>query len=734
MSSFIIVSNRLPVSVTRVEGKLEFTVSSGGLATAMSSLAIKDQVWIGWPGIAEDDLTAAEKALITKELRKYNCHPVHLTSQQVAEFYEGYSNDTLWPIFHYFQAYAKFSHHYWAAYRAVNRRFLNAVKKMAAPDATIWIQDYQLMLLPVSVRNILPESKIGFFLHIPFPSYEVFRLLPERKEIIEGLMGADLLGFHIYDYARHFLSSANHILGTTSERGVIEYQGRRVQVDTFPIGIDYEKFRKTLNEKKTKAEIDRLSDRYKNQQLLLSVDRLDYSKGIMRRLEAFELFLSEHPEYIKKVTMLIIAVPSRTEVEAYKNLRDEIEQTVSRINGMYSTVDWSPISYQFQGLPFNDIVALYAKADVALVTPLRDGMNLVAKEYIASKRGRKGVLILSEMAGAADELHESLFVNPNDIRQLANTIHRALTMSKKEQIRRLRTMQARLSDYTVQRWGQDFLDELANAHRSHRGALSKRLSAAAIDTMLKSYSQAKSRLLLLDYDGTLHSFSNSISASSVRPSQRLKQQLKRISQQPNTKVCIVSGRPRKTLDEWFSDVPKLLLVAEHGAWIRKGDAWQQNTDHIDMSEVEKLMRSYASRTPGSIVEAKDFATVWHYRRVNPELAFIRNANLKRQLTQLVEGTDLGVYSGNKIIEVKPQMIHKGEIAKYLEVEYPSEFVFCAGDDYTDEHMFEALPKTAHTVKVGFGSTHAAHQVGRLERVLGIIEKMSTAPIAAKRKR
>jgi trehalose 6-phosphate synthase/phosphatase len=734
MSSFIIVSNRLPVSVTRVEGKLEFTVSSGGLATAMSSLAIKDQLWIGWPGIAEDDLTAAEKALITKELRKYNCHPVHLTSQQVAEFYEGYSNDTLWPIFHYFQAYAKFSHHYWAAYRAVNRRFLNAVKKMAAPDATIWIQDYQLMLLPGSVRNILPESKIGFFLHIPFPSYEVFRLLPERKEIIEGLMGADLLGFHIYDYARHFLSSANHILGTTSERGVIEYQGRRVQVDTFPIGIDYEKFRKTLNEKKTKAEIDRLSDRYKNQQLLLSVDRLDYSKGIMRRLEAFELFLNEHPEYMKKVTMLIIAVPSRTEVETYKNLRDEIEQTVSRINGMYSTVDWSPISYQFQGLPFNDIVALYAKADVALVTPLRDGMNLVAKEYVASKRGRKGVLILSEMAGAADELHESLFVNPNDIRQLASTIHQALTMSKKEQIRRLRTMQTRLSDYTVQRWGQDFLDELANAHRSHRGALSKRLSATAIDTMLESYSQAKSRLLLLDYDGTLHSFSNSISASSVRPSQRLKQQLKRISQQPNTKVCIVSGRPRKTLDDWFNDVPKLLLVAEHGAWIRKGDTWQQNTDHIDMSEVEKLMRNYASRTPGSIVEAKDFATVWHYRRVNPELAFIRNANLKRQLTQLVEGTDLGVYSGNKIIEVKPQMIHKGEIAKYLEVEYPSEFVFCAGDDYTDEHMFEALPKNAHTVKVGFGSTHAAHQVGRLERVLGIIEKMSTAPIAANRKR
>lgn len=732
MNSFIIVSNRLPVSVSRVDGKLEFSVSSGGLATAMSSLDVKDQLWIGWPGIAEDDLTAAEKAQITKELRKYNCYPVHLTAQQIADFYEGYSNDTLWPIFHYFQAYAKFSSNYWAAYRAVNRRFLAAIKKCAAEDATIWIQDYQLMLLPGATRALLPDAKIGFFLHIPFPSYEVFRLLPERREIIEGLMGADLLGFHIYDYARHFLSSANHVLGTTSERGVIEYQGRRVQVDTFPIGIDYAKFRQTLSEKKTKAEVDRLTERYKNQQLLLSVDRLDYSKGIMRRLEAYELFLTDHPEYIKKVTLLIIAVPSRTEVETYKNLRDEIEQTVSRINGMYSTVDWSPISYQFQGLPFNDIVALYAKADVALVTPLRDGMNLVAKEYIASKRGRKGVLILSEMAGAADELHESLFVNPNDTKQLAATIYRALTMSKQEQIRRLRVMQARLSDYTVQRWGQDFIEQLEHAHSSHRGALSKRLSSKTIDELVGSYQQAKSRLLLLDYDGTLHGFSTSISANSARPTQRLKQQLKRISEQPHTKVCIVSGRPRKTLDVWFRDIPKLILVAEHGAWIRKADKWRQNTEHIDMTKVRELMQSYASRTPGSIVEAKDFATVWHYRRVNPELAYIRNAYLKRQLAQLVEDTDLGVYSGNKIIEVKPQSIHKGEIAKYLEVEYPSEFIFCAGDDYTDEHMFEALPKTAHTVKVGFGSTHAVHQVGRLERILAIIEKMSKATIATKR--
>lgn len=726
MHNFVIVSNRLPVSVARVDGKLTFSMSSGGLATAMSSLEATDQIWVGWPGIAEDDLTSAEKAQITKELRKYNCYPVHLTSQNIADYYEGYANDTLWPLFHYFQAFGNFNDRYYAAYKTVNRQFLAAVRKCASPDATVWVQDYQLLLLPGLIRKSLPNSRIGFFLHIPFPSYEIFRLLPERRELIEGLMGADLLGFHIYDYARHFLSSANHILGTTSDHGAIEYKGRRVQVDTFPIGIDYAKFRATLSEKKTKQEIDILGERYKNQQILLSVDRLDYSKGIMKRLQAYEQFLCRYPQYMKKVTLLIIAVPSRTEVDTYKQLRDDIEQTVSRINGLYGTVDWAPISYQFQGLPFNDIVALYAKSDVALVTPLRDGMNLVAKEYVASKRGRKGVLILSETAGAADELHEAVFVNPNDTNRFAESIYKALTMPKAEQLRRLKIMQARLASYTVQHWGKDFIEQLNVAHQSHRGALSKRLTQANTKEIVESYEAATSRLILLDYDGTLHGFSNSISANAVRPGAKLRTQLRAIASHPHTHVCIISGRPRSTLEQWFGDIPHLLLVAEHGAWIRKSGKWHQNAQHHDMTQVRELLQSYAARTPGSIVEEKDFATVWHYRRVNPELAYVRNAGIRRELNQLVEDTELAVYSGNKIIEVKPRSIHKGEIAKLFDAEYPSDFVLCAGDDYTDEHMFEALNNQAHTIKVGFGSTHAHYQVGTLERVLDLVEKMSRA--------
>lgn len=726
MHNFVIVSNRLPVSVSRVDGKLEFNVSSGGLATAMSSLDMENQIWVGWPGIASDDLTPGEKSRITKELQKYNCHPVHLTKEQVADFYEGYANDTLWPLFHYFPEFSQYDNKYWKAYQAVNRKFLSAIKRVASDQATVWIQDYQLMLLPGLVRASYADAKIGFFLHIPFPSYEIFRFLPQRREIIEGLMGADLLGFHIYDYARHFLSSCNHILGTTSDHGVIEYQGRRVRVDAFPIGIDYAKFRATLSAQETKDEIERLRERYQDQKILLSVDRLDYSKGIMKRLEAYERFLCEHPEFIKKVAMIIVAVPSRTEVDTYKQLRDDIEQAVSRINGMYSTTDWTAISYQFQNLPFEHIVALYSKADVALVTPLRDGMNLVAKEYVASKRNQRGVLILSEMAGAADELTEAIQVNPNDIPAISTAIHKALTMPKKEQIGRLRNMQQRIGSYTVQKWGSDFLEQLAHAHHAHKGALNKRLRSNDTEVMLQEYSKAKHRLILLDYDGTLKPFTTSISSAASRPSLRLRSQLARITKQHGTTLCIISGRPRKTLDAWFGSIPGIMLIAEHGAWIKQGGKWHQNAEPFDKSSIVQTLNDYATRTAGAFVEEKDFAVVWHYRRVNPELAFIRNGAIRRELGHIVNEDSIGIFNGNKIIEIKPKSIDKGTIADLMLEQHPSEFVFCAGDDYTDEHMFEALPDTAYTVKVGFGTTHARYQVSRLERILTIIEAFSKA--------
>ena len=378
---FIIVSNRLPVSVSKQDGKLVYSPSSGGLATAMASLGEADskRLWIGWPGIASDELSPADKAAITRKLQTYGCYPVFLTQEQVNKFYAGYANDTIWPLFHYFQSYAQYDNAYWLAYKEVNAVFKKAIVQHADPHASIWIHDYHLMLLPKLLREALPSGTIGFFLHIPFPSYEIFRMLPNRTQVLEGLLGADLVGFHVYDYARHFLSSVLRILGIESSHGSVIMGDRVVKADAFPIGIDYEKFVEALSDEATIKEMELVQKHYQGQKILLSVDRLDYSKGIMKRLEAFEQFLHENPSYLKKVVLVIVAVPSRIEVETYKDLRDDIEKAIGRINGAFGTVDWTPISYQFKNLPFEQVVALFAKADVALLTPLRDGMNLVAK-------------------------------------------------------------------------------------------------------------------------------------------------------------------------------------------------------------------------------------------------------------------------------------------------------------------------------------------------------------------
>lgn len=723
--TFIIVSNRLPVSVTKVDGRLIFTASHGGLPTAMSSLPSgDDQIWIGWPGIGSDDLTTADKAAIVRKLKAYSCHPVFLTHEQVQKFYEGYSNDTIWPLFHYFQSLAKHDASYWKAYIAVNKLYARAVIKQSASRARIWIHDYHLMLLPQMLRHQLPQSAIGFFMHIPFPSYEIFRLLPERKEVLQGMIGADLIGFHTYDYARHFTSSALRLLGQESYHGSMRIGQRTVSVDAFPIGIDYAKFTNTLSSPAVIEEIAMLDKHYEGQRVILSVDRLDYSKGIANRLEAFEQFLHQYPQYHKKVALVMVAVPSRTEVDAYKELRDYIEQAVSRINGMYATVDWTPISYQFKNLPFEQIVALFAKADAALVTPLRDGMNLVAKEYIASKQKRPGVLILSELAGAIDELPEALRINPNDTTSIVQAIRTALTMPVTEQKRRLRTMQRRLSQYTVQRWASDFMEQLNHTKQQQERISEKLLDGSHTARIAEDFKTAGKRLLLLDYDGTLAEFVNTPNPARAKPSATLLQTLKTLAQLPNTEVCIISGRTREALEDWFEGQP-LTLVAEHGSWVKQHGVWAQEQLSFQpyKDALLPVLERYAERTPGARIEEKNFALVWHYNNVAPELAFDRTANLKHELHTLIDSTEVGVFSGRKIIEIKPRGIHKGTIADELLASSSADFVLCIGDDYTDEDMFKALPETAYTINVGTKETHARYQVPGVSNVLSLLKTL-----------
>ena len=398
MSRLIIASNRLPVMINRGEDGMTITPSAGGLATGLKSYhKDNDSIWIGWPGVMPE--TKNEEKEVTGLLETEQCLPVFLNEDLISNYYDGFSNATLWPLFHYFAEFTEFNETYWEAYCKVNELFAEAIIENAEEGDVVWVHDYQLLLLPNILREKRPDLTIGFFLHIPFPSYELIRILPWREQIVNGLLGADLIGFHTYDYARHFISSVKRLLGHDVDFNQIKLENRHVMIDVFPMGIDYEKFESHALEIQSKPiqdrskehqDIDRFLLSMPNRKLVLSIDRLDYTKGIPQRLHAFREFLEKHPDYREKVSLIMLTVPSRTDVEQYQNLKNEIDILVGNINGEYGTLNWNPVIYFYRSVPFVNLIELYSSADVALLTPLRDGMNLVAKEYIASKVNKKG--------------------------------------------------------------------------------------------------------------------------------------------------------------------------------------------------------------------------------------------------------------------------------------------------------------------------------------------------------
>lgn len=718
------MSNRLPISVKKIDGILEFEPSAGGLATAMSSLKVKNSVWVGWCGIATEELNEADYDAIRKEFLKHDAVPVFLSKSQVDLYYDGYANDTLWPLFHYFQSVAQYSEAYWETYEQVNQLFAETVAEISADEATIWVQDYHLMLTPQQIRHIKPDVTIGFFLHIPFPSFEIYRLLPERSAILRGLLGADLIGFHIYDYSLHFLDSVQRLLGVANKHGVIEYEGRSIQTGTYPIGVDYKKFERTAESRAVAKQVRSLHSRYKKQKIILSIDRLDYSKGIPERLEAYRQLLDEHPEYIEKIRLVMVAVPSRTDVETYQKLRDRIEQTVSRINGTFGTADWAPISYQFQNRPFEEIVALYRASNVMLVTPIRDGMNLVAKEYIASQKKDGGVLILSEMAGAIDELPEALSVNPNSARSIARALHAALGMSKKERTASLDVMKARIKKADIRNWSKTFVTDLGRLQHGQIHVVPKVFAKRDQVRLREDFDYAAKKLLILDYDGTLKTHRSSPSMFASLPSVRLLRILRRLTLDPSITVAIVSGRPRRALLLWLGSM-NIELAAEHGAWTRYENKWRRHTANFkaEKRKLLPILKKHTQATKGAEIEKKDYSLVWHYRNVKPEIAYAKASKLRHDLSQVVSD-EIGIYEGDKIVEIKPKSITKGHVVKELIRKHHPDVTICIGDDYTDEDMFRELSPADYSFKVGSGDTAARFRLTSVADTVRLLESLS----------
>jgi trehalose 6-phosphate synthase/phosphatase len=688
----------------------------------------ENSLWVGWPGIGIDEIAPEAWVPLAKGLEENNYAPVLLDKEEVENFYYGLANKCLWPLFHYFIEISTFSETHWETYVEVNKKFSQSVIDKIAPGDTVWIHDYQLMLCPKIIKDARPDVNIGFFLHIPFPSFEIFRTFPCREALLEGMLGADLIGFHTYDYERHFLSSVRRILRKEVQFNRVINGFREVVVDTFPMGIDYEKFH--LKAKQHLAQKENEKSELKKQlelhrkgaesgKLILSIDRLDYTKGVVNRIEAFDLFLTKYPEYLEKVRLLMLTVPSRSDVPEYAKLKKETDELVGRINGKYATVNWTPIWYYYRAMSFDDLIDLYMTSDIAMITPVRDGMNLVAKEFIASRVSGDGVLILSEMAGASKELFEAILINPFDKNAMADALLKAITMPIEEQKQRNIGMQKRLSRYTVDYWAKDFMKALQSKNEIKEEIQIPKIHNGIQQKLVQAFAKAKNKMIFLDYDGTLVAFNEK--PDLAIPDTNLLSIIDTLCKLPNTDVAIVSGRDQAFLDKWFAKLP-VTLVAEHGHYIKRKDAeWKGSVTGKKewMADVLPIFETFTDRTPGTFIEEKHNSLVWHYRKTDPELAAGRVVEIKTVLSSLISD-EVTILDMDKALEVVDRQVNKGSAVFEIKNQGDYDFILCIGDDVTDENMFVSLPDHAYTVKVGRKPTAAKYYIESVAQVKALL--------------
>jgi len=725
----LVVSNRLPITITEKQGSYKFQKSAGGLVSGLSvyldslksSSSVENKyVWVGWPGIAVADKKKNE--IRNKLLTDYDSYPVFITEKYMDKFYHGFCNNTIWPLFHYFTSYTIYDEEYWNSYRKTSEIFFDAVMEVVRPDDIVWIHDYHLMLLPEMLRKKI-KNPIGFFLHIPFPHFEIFRLLPEkwRTDILNGLLGANLVGFHTHDYTQYFLHCVHRILGHEHNMGKIIINGHIIKADTFPMGIDFDKYHNAAGTKevhKRKIELNKTLGHFK---VILSIDRLDYTKGILNRLQAYNTFLENNSKWREKVILVLIVVPSRIGVEHYQEMKKQIDALAGNINGKYGNVHWTPILYQYKSLPFNPLVALYSVSDVALITPLRDGMNLIAKEFVSVKKDKTGVLVLSEMTGAAKEMGEAIIMNPNNIEEIVEALEKALDMPHEEQIKRNSALQKRLATYDVRRWAQDFIKELLSLKKEQNNFLSKILGPTSRKQLIKDFIISKKRLIFLDYDGTLVPYSDN--PQKTKPNKIILNILENLSADKATEIVLTSGREKSVLEKWFGAL-NIGLIAEHGIWLR-GD--NKKWDIIKpmanewKNQINPLLEIYTDRLPGSFIEEKEYSIVWHYRKADADIGSLIAKELIDYLVNLTANMDIQVMQGDKVIEITNTDVNKSNAGARWVSKNKHDFIMAIGDGWTDEFLFKTLPETAYSIRVGMTQSYAKFNLRNNREVLDLLK-------------
>jgi trehalose 6-phosphate synthase/phosphatase len=694
----VVVSNRLPFRAERDVGGLSLMRSAGGLVTALEpALERRGGVWIGWAGATREEAEAAG-GVVLPATGRIRYRAVSLTASEITQYYSGFSNRTLWPLFHYFVGRTQIDGTTWRAYERVNERFAEAAAAESGEGALVWVHDYQLLRTPHHLRRLAPKSRITFFLHIPFPSAEVFRVLPWSRSLLQGMLACDLVGFHVRSYVEHFLTCAERLLGCEVDRaaGVVRFEGREVSVQAHPIGIDVALIER-LAQARAPAPGGGRAGRVAE---ILGADRLDYTKGIFERLLAVERLLERYAHYRRRVRFTQVLVPSRERVAEYAELKRQIDETVGRINGRFSEAGWSPVRYLVRALPLEELVPLYRAADVALVTPLRDGMNLVAKEYAVAQLESDGVLILSEMAGAADELQEALVVNPFDIEAVAEALHRALSMSEDERRARMSALRDRVRARDVHAWVSDFL-RAADAAEER----AQRTVASAADVTRRRLApwlaQRATLALFLDYDGTLVPLATR--PDEARLSETAREALLQAARMPNLDTVIVSGRALDDVKRMV-DVPGLTYVGNHGFEIEgPGLAFRHQQADRSLASLEAAADALeALAVPGARVERKGATLAYHVREVAPDE--------RDRATRAAEGVlrrhRLRITLGMLVIEGRPPVDwHKGRAVLHVLVsrhgaDWPSRVrALYIGDDLTDEDAFRSLRGIGRSIRV-----------------------------------
>ncbi|MBS0351084.1 MAG: bifunctional alpha,alpha-trehalose-phosphate synthase (UDP-forming)/trehalose-phosphatase [Proteobacteria bacterium] len=725
----ILVSNRLPVTAELNKNNQRFILkkSSGGLVTGLREIHNDPGcLWVGHCGLFQED---SRYQSLKAKLSEERLIAVDLPKSEYEDFYCGASNNEIWPLFHYFPDYIESAANNWPAYEYINQEFAKKILSLTKPGDQIWVHDYQLMYLPALLRNANPELSIAYFHHIPFPSFELFRILQARTAILTGLLGADLIGFHTYDYVRHFIQSVTRLLGNSAKLDEILYQNRRIKVIAQPLGVDIKSIKKSITKNHQQQTVLQLAREIGNRTVLLGIDRLDYTKGLPQRLMAFRQLLHQFPEHIGKVILIQICVPTRSDILRYIHLRAEVEQLVGQINGEFGAPGYTPVQYLYRSFNENEIMAFYRLARIAIVTPLRDGLNLVCKEYVAVREDEDGILILSEMAGAAAEMGEALLINPYDINQFTQALHQGLTMDVKERHQRLAKLRARIIKNDNIFWLQNFIQNWqATVKRNHTHSVL--LQVQGFNNLINRIEPTKRCFIFLDYEVTLAPGSSQFDQST--PSLENVELIDQLASIEQLEFTLLTHRSRDFCNDYFVDLP-INIIAEQGTLIQlyRDRIWQTPLETEEFSVIKDkimdLLQVYTQQVPGAYIEAKQFSLTWHYQQCEPIFGEARARELVAAIAQLLENTLFGAFHHNKMLSIRPLITNKGyavgKILQHQQYNTAQDTLFTLGNDETDETMYQISPQNNIAIHVGAPNLFAKYHLNSVTDVHTFLKKM-----------